>query len=249
VQSNQVPAKFPIPWGNSAGAGFIRSIPTPSQIGTQDGAASLTDGFPPKTMTPIGVGGAAPFGQDMNGILRQLSQWCRWVSAGGPIFFDSAFATAIGGYPLGAVVLATGASHLWMSTIENNTTDPDAGLTPNWVNISNKRTTRYITASATVTVGAGDYAIGLNRTSSPAPTTIVLPNLSTAADGQEFVIEDLANNFYAYPVSLTLAGSGTFNGGIYPFPLNVNGSSNLVRFYAAGGANIWAVGMTPPRTF
>src|ERR1700733_10951473 len=93
------PPKFPIPWAASAGIPYIRSIPVPSQIGLQNGAASLTTGFPPLTFTPAGAGGPPPFGEDFNGILKQITQWSQWQAAGGPIFYDSAFATAIGGYP------------------------------------------------------------------------------------------------------------------------------------------------------
>lgn len=131
-QSN-IPPKFPIPWGNSAGSSYIRSIPTPSQIGIQNCAASLTDGFPPLTFTPSIAGGCPPDGRDFNGILKQLSQWGQWQSAGGPVFYDSAFASAIGGYPKGAKVSsAVALGDVWMSIADNNTTNPDAGGA-NWV--------------------------------------------------------------------------------------------------------------------
>lgn len=132
------PPKFGIPWGNSAGSSYIRSIPTPSQIGTQNCAASLTDGFPPLTFVPSGSGGCPPFGQDFNGILKQLSQWGQWQAAGGPVFYDSAFATASGGYPSGAIVMSSivPGDH-WMSTADSNTTNPDAGGA-NWVQAPNE---------------------------------------------------------------------------------------------------------------
>jgi hypothetical protein len=86
------PPKVPIPWGSPPASAYIRSIPTPSQIGTQNCAASLTDGFPPLTFVPASAGGCPPFGQDFNGILKQLSLAARWGQAGGPIYYDSAFA-------------------------------------------------------------------------------------------------------------------------------------------------------------
>jgi len=60
--STSIPPKFPIPFANAAGPSFIRPIPTASQIGIQDGAASLTDGFPPDCFTPVVAGGTPPFG-------------------------------------------------------------------------------------------------------------------------------------------------------------------------------------------
>jgi hypothetical protein len=127
MDAASVPPKFPIPWGQSAGGGYIRSIPQNSQIGIVNCAASLTDGFPPLTFTPSVAGGCPPFGQDMNGILKQITQWSRWNQAGGPVFWDSAFSTSIGGYPKGSVVQSNIVlGDFWLSTADNNTTNPDA---------------------------------------------------------------------------------------------------------------------------
>jgi hypothetical protein len=129
-----VPPKFGIPWANGAGAAYVRSIPSSSQIGIQNCAASLPDGFPPLTFVPAAGGGCPPFGQDFNGILRQLSQWNQWQAAGGPVFFDSAFSTAIGGYPNGAVLNSTiTPGTTWMSTIDNNTNNPDGATPTGWI--------------------------------------------------------------------------------------------------------------------
>lgn len=119
--------KFPIPWGASAGPGYIRPIPVDSQIGIEDGAASLTDGFPPVTMTPVGAGGLWPFGQDANGIFFEVTGWLRWVQAGAPIGYDGSFSTAIGGYPKGAVIAGATAGSYWYSQVNANPTDPDSG--------------------------------------------------------------------------------------------------------------------------
>lgn len=128
MQSSDIPVKFPIPFADAAGGSFIRPIPVASQIGIQDGAASLTDGFPPLTMTPSGSGGVFPFGQDMNGILEQISAWTRWMNAGGAVPYDATFQAAAGGYPLGAVIAsATTQGLYYLCTTENNVTNPDAG--------------------------------------------------------------------------------------------------------------------------
>lgn len=130
-----IPTKFPIPWANGAGGSFVRAIPTASQIGIQPGYASLTDGFVPLNFTPIAAGGIPPFGQDFNGILKQITQWSQWAQAGGPIKYDGTFAAAISGYPRGAVIgsnLVEG--NVFMSIADNNATDPDDPLTSaNWV--------------------------------------------------------------------------------------------------------------------
>lgn len=128
------PPKFGIPWANSAGVPYIRSIPVPSQIGIQNCAASLTDGWPPLTFTPAGAGGCPPFGADFNGILKQITQWSQWQSAGGPVFFDAGFAASANGYPNGAKLMsAITPGTVWMSTADNNSTNPDSSSAANWV--------------------------------------------------------------------------------------------------------------------
>lgn len=132
----QIPTKFNIPWGNSASAAYLRAIPQASQIGITNCAASLTDGFPPLTFTPSASGGCPPFGQDFNGILNQITLWARWQAMGGPVFWDSTFSTAIGGYPKAARVMSsTLQGRVWYSTVDNNTTNPDdqTGAAANWV--------------------------------------------------------------------------------------------------------------------
>lgn len=120
-----IPAKFSIPWANSAGGSYINAIPTASQIGITAGAASLTDGFPPTTMQ---TGGTPPAGPDFNGILKWVTQWAQWQAAGGPVAYDATFQTAIGGYPKGSTVSsATTFGIAWLSTVDSNTTNPDTG--------------------------------------------------------------------------------------------------------------------------
>ena len=127
MQASQVPAKFLIPFANAAGGSYIRNIPQASQIGIVDGAASLTDGFPPLNFLPVGSGGIPPFGQDFNGILNQITQWIRWDAAGGQVGWDATFSAAIGGYPKGAIVTAAVFGYYWICTVDNNTSNPDTG--------------------------------------------------------------------------------------------------------------------------
>lgn len=127
MQLTDIPDKLPLPFAAAAGPSYIRSIPTASQIGITPGAASLTDGFPPLNFNPVASGGIPPFGQDMNGILNWVSAWAQWVSAGSPVSFDSTFATAIGGYPRGALLNSLSSVGFWSSLVDDNTTNPDTG--------------------------------------------------------------------------------------------------------------------------
>lgn len=130
---SDIPSKVAIRFAESAGAGYVRSIPVASQIGTTAGAASFTDGFPPSTFTAISGGGAYVNGEDMNGILQYITAWNRWQGAGGQVYFDAAFCTAIGGYPSRAILASlTVGGRLWMSVVEGNLTDPDGASAAGW---------------------------------------------------------------------------------------------------------------------
>ncbi|WP_267550398.1 hypothetical protein [Rhizobium rhizogenes] len=161
-----LPAKFPIPFAADAGSGFIRAIPEASQIGITPGAASLTDGFPPVTFQPVGAGGTPPWGQDMNGIINQITLWSQWQNAGGLVPYDGTFSTAIGGYPKSAVLAGATTGQIWLNTVDDNTTNPNSGgagwlLVPTALGVLNQQ---YSSAVDTGT------ATALVVTLSPAPT-------------------------------------------------------------------------------
>ncbi len=139
MQETNVPPKFSIPWANS---GTKNAIPTASQIGITPGAASLTDGFPPLTFTPIAAGGVPPAGADFNGILNMLSAAVQWSNAGGLYSYDAAFSTAIGGYPNGAVLVKADFSGFWISQVDNNASDPDTGGA-NWLDMVRSQISNY----------------------------------------------------------------------------------------------------------
>jgi hypothetical protein len=154
MQASNIPVKFPIPWANSATAPNIRPIPVASQIGVQNGAASLTDGFPPNCFIPEEAGGVGPFGSDTNGILNQETLWSRWLQAGGPIAYDPTFQGEIGGYPSGALIQSAAFPGVfWQSSVDNNTTNPDTGG-EGWVSFP-QRGIQAITVSGNFTVPAG----------------------------------------------------------------------------------------------
>jgi hypothetical protein len=124
--STDIPSVFNIPWANSAIAPYVHAVPEASQISITPGAASLTDGFVPLNFLSYLAGGVPPFGNDMNGILNRITAWLRWTQAGGLPRYNSAFQTAIGGYPSGAVLIDATNKWLWVSTADSNATNPDA---------------------------------------------------------------------------------------------------------------------------
>lgn len=132
MQSTQTPTLIPLAF---AANGTKNAIPEASQIGITNGAASLNDGFPPLTMTPIAAGGTPPSGADMNGILFLATSSIRWLHAGGLYSFNSAFAadTNVGGYPAGAELMSADLQGSWVSLNDNNTDNPDTGAGTKWV--------------------------------------------------------------------------------------------------------------------
>jgi len=158
MQLTNTPGKLVLPFAN---AGAKNTIPTASQIGITAGAASLTDGFPPLTRTPIAAGGVPPSGLDMNGILYELSAILRWANAGGGYAYDAAFATDsnVGGYPKGARIMRSDGLGYWFNTVENNTNDPEAAgaAAAGWVPDFTNGITSVAMASANVTLTPLQY--------------------------------------------------------------------------------------------
>lgn len=116
------PVQITVPF---ATGGLKNTIPAAAN--PVDGHAGYDVGFPAINMTPKVAGGIPPFGQDFNGILFAVTEALRFIEAGGSFPYSSAFSTAVGGYPLGALVSRTDGSGLWRTTTANNTTDPETG--------------------------------------------------------------------------------------------------------------------------
>lgn len=149
--STNIPLKIQIPFANSASSTYKTTIPQASQIGITAGRASLTDGFPPLTFQPISSGGIPPFGSDFNGILYEITAIQQWQEAGGMFPYDSTFSTTIGGYPKGAILQASAFGGLWVSTVDNNTTNPDTGGA-GWVSLAFEGSQAITITSADVTL-------------------------------------------------------------------------------------------------
>lgn len=178
MQADAIPAKFNIPFANSAGSGYVRTIPEASQVGITAGAASLTDGFPPLCFLPVAAGGVPPAGQDFNGILKEITSWDQWGQAGGPVPYDGAFCQAIGGYPAGAVLNSADGTGFWISTADDNITNPDA--LPAVVTGSIAATTLTVSAVTSGTLVVGQVISGTGVT---AGTTIVALGTGTGGVG------------------------------------------------------------------
>ncbi len=101
-----------------ANTGAKNTIPVPV---TGSNLASWEIGFPPITMIPKTSGGEPPEGKDFNGIFNSISSHTVWQNAGGQYKFNSALATAIGGYSIGMVLQNDAGTASYYSAINNNT--------------------------------------------------------------------------------------------------------------------------------
>lgn len=165
---------------DAAGGNITNPMPE-SPTGTN--AASIEQGFPPVTMTSELAGGKPPLGQDMNGFLFLLSSHLVYAQSGLPYLFDTDVATALGGYPIGAIVGMNDGTGIWINEVANNSNAPD-GSPPGlggsgWMPLAN--------LGGVVVPGLTGGTVTLNAAQSKKPfivlqgtltsnLTVVLPN-------------------------------------------------------------------------
>lgn len=164
--STDIPTKFQVAFASGAGVGFItQPVPLAAQ---SNGRASLTTGFSELNFDPLASGGIPPWGKDFNGLMYQVTAWLRWSAAGGlPVGFDAVFSGAIGGYPTGAFIKAAAGNHFWISTADNNLTDPDSGGV-GWIQFPDVIVQKQAGNYAEDTGTANNYVVALN----PAPASM-----------------------------------------------------------------------------
>jgi len=115
------PSQITVPFSSN---GVKNTIP---ETATGSNLASMQEGFPVITMTDVDQGGMPPQGQDMNGILFDVTKAIQYQQAGGLFPYDATFAQAIDGYPLGALLTSADGSCLYQNTVSGNVSDPDNG--------------------------------------------------------------------------------------------------------------------------
>lgn len=252
MQSTNIPSKIPLPFAYAAGSSYKNTIPTASQIGITNGKASLTDGFPPLTFQAISSGGVPPFGADFNGILNEITAIQQWQNAGGFFPYDSTFSTAVGGYPKGAILQSANFAGLWVSSAENNTTNPDTGgagwtslafeglssiaMTGTSVTLTNLQSaypiiiiTGTLTANSTVIipVQVGEWIVS-NQTTGSYTLQIKTPlgtGVNISQGSSQYVWGDGTNIYYANASSVT-----SFNGRTGSVSLNATDVTDALGY-------------------
>jgi hypothetical protein len=228
------------PFADTAGGAFI-TFPVPD-VTADPARADFQSGFKPDSMTPKVAGGTPPFGQDFNGVLKQITQNQVFTTAGQMYPFSAAVSTALGGYALGAVVAMTDGTGTWISLVAANTDDPEAGGgSAQWAPMY-----RYdITPKTGLTGGVVALTFLESRSRMIVLTgalvsnlQIVLPNLL-----QEWLIVNATTGLFDTTVR-TAAGVGVLipQGG-YPNAVQVYGNTVDI-FYSANPISI-AASVTP----
>lgn len=134
MNNSTPPVKIYTAFAQNATAGYITAVPQTTAV---PGAFSWSLGSGPETFIPPGSGGTAPLGDYFNGLQFQITDNLRWIQAGGWFKYDATFASNIGGYPNQAIILKDDASGFYVSTVDNNMSNPNTGganwtvMTPN----------------------------------------------------------------------------------------------------------------------
>lgn len=169
--------------------GKVVPFPVPSQVAAGfPGNASLDTGFTPANMTPLNKSGLPMSGPDLQGALFLISGPSAAVSAGQLYFpFSDTYATAIGGYALGAVVQdATNVLQKWVSAVADNDTDP-AVHPENWVSSVPLHSSSAPTAGThtdNTLAGPSDFIVDVDTTAG----NITLNGFVSQRDGQRVTV-------------------------------------------------------------
>lgn len=96
---------------------------------TAKGIVGYTDGWTAINKLPVDNGGQAPWMEDINGVLYDVTGNISDINKGLPQYFDTDFATSIGGYPIGARLCLDDNSEYVVSTIAGNSNNPNSNMT------------------------------------------------------------------------------------------------------------------------
>ncbi|WP_313327818.1 gp53-like domain-containing protein [Enterobacter oligotrophicus] len=179
MNSSDAPSRITKAFGVN---GLKNTIPVDSSTTTDNsGVATFDKGFPAITMQPLSAGGIPPSGKDMNGALFAVSTQQQWNNAGMGYPFNPEFATAVSGYPKGAVVPNSSLTGQWLNLIEGNSANPES-----------------LSASSTGWVPVGSYGPALISMS--GITSAVLSSLQASKDRVIISGSLTANSVITFPV-------------------------------------------------
>lgn len=187
------PREFSIPFANGATAPTtLHVVPIADQAAIDAKAASYTTGFPAHVMTAVASGGEAPYGQDVNGILKDVTSHQVWVQGGQGYAYSDTFAADIGGYPIGTILRRADGTGSWLCTTAANASNPDTGGS-GWHPINNQgitaitgltnanRTLTALEAAKDIITLAGTLTANIEIRVSTFKKSWIVVNLTTGA--------------------------------------------------------------------
>jgi hypothetical protein len=163
--------------------------------------------------------------------LYEITLIQQWQSGGGLFIYDSAWSTANSGYPKGAILQSSDGATMWLSTADNNTTDPDGATPAGWVSLAAYGITAVTgLTNANVTLSSTQY--GKNIITFAGTLTGNVQIIFPTSKREWLVINNTAGQFTL--TCKTAAGTGTAitQGGysrIYGDGTNINAVSNAGR--------------------
>ena len=91
---------------------------------SDDGLANYPAGFPPSNSIDPALGGSYVKRADMNGVLNDVTSILNDYAKGLIYTHDATFATAIGGYPVNAILAKLAGGGFWVSAVANRPQNP-----------------------------------------------------------------------------------------------------------------------------
>ncbi len=256
---------IPVPFAQDGLKNPINVTRQPDQD-AQD--ATWEGGFPPVTMQRKEVGGLPPNGLDFNGVLHAVSADANHRQKGLSIEFNQDFATAIGGYPVGAKIRMANGTYV-ESTVAGNTNNPNSsmsgwkfvGAAANLSDLTSAATARTnlglgtaATANVVNSVSSTDInstlsaAMGKHLNDSKISVPVYIPANSNLNDYQSagFYFNNLnvesatiTNNPAPYSFSLLVERSAGVNQKLTTYGLS--GNVTYTRGYYGGSWSSWKV--------
>ena len=233
--------------------GKKNTIQVTRQTNQDEEDATLTEGFPDVTMIKESVGGKAPKGLDFNGIFYLLSVDTVHRQSGQQIQYDATYATNIGGYKKGAILQSTSLTKSYISTVDNNTTDPDSTASSGW------NVYAYTPIATSTTLGTVKIADTLTSTATDTALTANQGRVLNESIGSLFSNNSInTSNGYQYLGKLLIQW-GTVDYDSYPgeiqvninFPIpfpnftaNVQATRKMSQHSSSGDAGVNLIGQT-----
>jgi len=228
------PSQITVPFATSG-----LKNPIPATANPVTGNAGYDAGFPATNMTPKEAGGIPPFGQDFNGILFDITTAIQYLEAGMQFPYSSSFATAVGGYPLGAIVTRTDGTGFWRNTAPNNTTNPEtfgAGWQPEGsgittVAMSNANVTlTALQAAKSVVIITGTLTANLNLVMPTYQRQWLIVNRATGAFSVTCKTVSGGGPVIANGTSQPVYGDGTYIIAVASVPTGTTTTQGIARF-------------------